>query len=129
MVCDFHWTDGPPAVLPAVVEAISVKGSQWRQPARRPGSIIASSISGAILLIVIVMQGPSLRAQSSNAELSGVVTDTSGAVVEGAEIKALNTATNVTYSAVSNGSGLYLLSELLPGPYALSVSAPGFGVV
>jgi|HubBroStandDraft_6_1064221.scaffolds.fasta_scaffold08178_3 hypothetical protein len=129
MVCDFHWTDGPPAVLPAVVEAISVKGSQWRQPARRPGSIIASSISGAILLIVIVMQGPSLRAQSSNAELSGVVTDTSGAVVEGAEIKALNTATNVTYSAVSNGSGLYLLSELLPGPYALSVSAPGFGMV
>ncbi len=75
------------------------------------------------------MQGPSLWAQSSNAELSGVVTDTSGAVVAGAEIKALNTATNVTYSAVSNGSGLYLLSELLPGPYALSVSAPGFGVV
>ena len=120
---------GTPPSLPAVVEAISVKSSQWRQAARRPGSIIAGSIFGAIVLIVIVMQGPSLWAQSSNAELSGVVTDTSGAVVAGAEIKALNTATNVTYSAVSNGSGLYLLSELLPGPYALSVSAPGFGMV
>jgi hypothetical protein len=129
MVCDVHRTDGHPAVLPAVVEAISLKSSQWRQPARRPGSIIASSIFGAIVLILMVMQGPSLWAQSSNAEMSGVVTDTSGAVVAGAEIKALNTATNVTYSAVSNGSGLYLLSELLLGPYALSVSAPGFGTV
>ncbi|HEY3628728.1 MAG TPA: carboxypeptidase-like regulatory domain-containing protein [Terracidiphilus sp.] len=67
--------------------------------------------------------------QSSNAELSGVITDTSGAVVAGAEIKALNTATNVTYAAVSNQSGLYLLTELLPGPYTVTASAQGFGLV
>jgi hypothetical protein len=49
--------------------------------------------------------------------------------VAGAQINAQNTATTVTYSAVSNGSGLYLLTELLPGPYTLSVSAAGFGTV
>jgi hypothetical protein len=70
-----------------------------------------------------------MQAQSSNAEVSGVVTDTSGAVVAGAEIKALNTATNVTYAAISNGSGLYLLTEMLPGPYTVTASAPGFGLV
>ncbi|MFC5863669.1 carboxypeptidase-like regulatory domain-containing protein [Acidicapsa dinghuensis] len=68
-----------------------------------------------------------MRAQSSNAQLSGLVTDTTGAVISGAQIKATNTATNVSYSAISNGSGIYLLTELLPGTYSLNVSVPGFG--
>jgi hypothetical protein len=69
-----------------------------------------------------------VRAQSSNAQLSGSVTDTTGAAIAGAEIKAINEATNVPYTSVSNGSGIYVLQELLPGPYTISVTAPGFGV-
>lgn len=88
-----------------------------------------TAIVGIILLMALAMSPRRLPAQSSNAELSGVVTDTSGAVVAGVQINAQNMATTVTYSAVSNGSGLYLLTELLPGPYTISVSAPGFGTV
>ena len=84
---------------------------------------------GLIALAMLGVAGLKVEAQSSNAELSGVITDTSGAVVAGAEVKALNTATNVTYSAISNGSGLYLLTEILPGPYTVTASAPGFGLV
>src|SRR3954447_23821040 len=90
---------------------------------------IFNAFLGAVGMAALCLAGLPLHGQSSNAELSGVITDTSGAVVAGAEIKALNTATNVTYSAVSNGTGLYLLTELLPGPYTETASAPGFGLV
>ncbi len=79
------------------------------------------------LLAVLAMLSPAMRAQSSNAQLSGLVTDTTGAVVGGAEIKALNEATNVPYVTVSNGAGIYVLPELQPGPYAITVTAAGFG--
>ena len=70
---------------------------------------------------------PALNAQSGNAQLGGLVTDSTGAVIAGAQIKAVNTSTNVPDTAVSNSSGTYMLPELLHGPYAVSVSAPGFG--
>src|SRR4051794_27222165 len=86
-------------------EAEDVKSSRWRGTALGLGSIVS-------VIALLMMTGPQMGAQSSNAELSGVITDTSGAVLAGAGIKALNTATNVTYAAVTNGSGLYLLTEL-----------------
>ena len=78
--------------------------SKWRQAVLCPDSIVSIPILAAIVLMALVMLSPYARTQSSNAELSGVVTDTSGAVVAGAEINALNTATNVAYAGVSNGS-------------------------
>ena len=86
-------------------------------------------LAGLVAMAMLVVAGLRMQAQSSNAELSGVITDTSGAVVAGVEIKAINTATNVIYSGISNGSGLYLLTEMLPGPYTVTASAPGFGLV
>ncbi len=68
-----------------------------------------------------------MNAQSSNAQLSGQVTDTTGAAVSGAEIRAVNLATNVPYSAVANSSGIYVIPEMLPGTYSVTVNTPGFG--
>ena len=79
--------------------------------------------------MAIVVLCPVARAQTSNTQVSGLVMDTTGAVIAGAEIKAINTATNVPYMAVSNGAGIYVLPELLPGPYTISASAPGFGAI
>jgi len=100
--------------------------STWRQSA--VGQFV---IQGAILPATVLMLALTLcvemPAQSANAQLSGLVTDTTGAVVSGAEIKAVNGATNVPYSAVSNGAGIYVLPEMLPGIYSVTVSAQGFG--
>jgi hypothetical protein len=98
--------------------------SQLKQSALRLGSIL-----GAIVLTLFALASPDLRAQTANAQLSGLITDTTGAALAGAEIKAINVATNVPYTAVSNESGIYVLPELLPGPYTVSVNAPGFGEV
>ena len=48
-------------------------------------------------------------AQSSNGQITGLVTDSSGAAVEGARISAINNATGVAYKTTSNGSGVYCL--------------------
>ena len=95
----------------------------WRNAGLRTRLMLSAVMCMAVLLC------PALRAQSSNAQLSGLITDTTGAVIAGAQVKAVNAATNVPYMSVSNGSGIYILPELLPGPYSVSVSAPGFGDV
>lgn len=99
--------------------------SIWRRAASRLGLTTGLAISAVILLSGF----PQAKAQSSNAQMSGLITDTSGAVIAGAEITAQNTATNLPYTAVSNGAGIYVLQELLPGPYTVTVSARGFGDV
>ena len=86
------------------------------------------AIAGMIAL-VLGMAVPALRAQTGNAQISGLVADPTGAVIAGAEIKAVNDATNVPYTTISNGAGVYVLPELLPGPYTVTASAPGFGAV
>ena len=99
---------------------------------RRIWRIAASQAGLRALAVAVLLSLPACtqtQAQTSNAQVSGLITDSSGAVVAGAQITATNTATNVAYNAVSNESGIYVLPELLPGPYKISVSAQGFGAV
>src|SRR5436190_10092301 len=60
------------------------------------------------------------------AQISGTVTDPSGARLPGAEVTATQTATGVTRMAVSNETGAYVLPSLPIGPYRLEVMLPGF---
>jgi Carboxypeptidase regulatory-like domain len=64
------------------------------------------------------------------ASLTGVVSDTSGAVVVDAAVKLVDTKTNTTYNAKTNSSGAYLFTQLVPGPgYKLIVTKEGFDSV
>ena len=81
-----------------------------------PKCVLAISLS--ILLL------PSLVfAQASSATLSGTIKDTSGGVLPGVSIEARNIATNETRSAVSESTGLYRLTNLPRGTYAVKKSA------
>ncbi len=102
--------------------------SKNRRAAASIGSRLGAILSATVLL-AFVWLSPALPAQTSNAQLSGLIADPTGAVIAGAEIKAVNTDTNVPYTAVSNGAGIYVLPELLPGPYAVTVTMQGFGEV
>src|SRR5947208_6763013 len=62
----------------------------------------------------------------STAQITGRVTDQSGAVLPGAEIKATQTATGAVRTVVSAEDGGYLLTNLPIGPYTVEVSLPGF---
>src|ERR1039458_9133139 len=60
------------------------------------------------------------------ASLSGVVSDSSGAVVPGAKVSIADTATGATRDVVASDAGYYTASNLQPGPYQITVSATGF---
>src|ERR1700676_1274285 len=65
-------------------------------------------------------------AQVSEARLTGVVTDASGAIVPGAQISITNASTGTTRDLISNQSGLYNAPGLPAGNYTVKISAPGF---
>src|SRR5262245_65025376 len=64
-------------------------------------------------------------AQTSG-EITGLVTDPSGAAVSGATVTVTNKATGATRMATTNSEGLYAFPSLLPGMYELKVEAAGF---
>ncbi len=62
----------------------------------------------------------------STSQIQGVVKDGTGAAVPAADIKAVQTGTNVTRATTSNTDGSYVLANLPIGPYRLEVSKAGF---
>src|SRR5689334_15587640 len=60
------------------------------------------------------------------AVLTGTVTDGTGAMVAGAQVTAINIATNFETSTVTNSEGLYRMPFLRPGMYRVRITAPGF---
>ena len=84
----------------------------------------------AVLGIVIVCAAGtnSLFAQvsGSGAELSGTVSDASGAVIAKAALTLRDLDTNRTYTATATESGSYVLPNVTPGRYELRVSYTGF---
>ena len=67
-----------------------------------------------------------ILAQAVSGDITGTVTDTSGAAVSGAQVVATEVATGVKSTAVTNSSGLYRFPEVLPGTYDISVTVAGF---
>jgi len=77
-------------------------------------------------LLILGLQNMALHAQVSTADVVGTVTDASGAIVPGAKVVLTNVATQVQATAVSNSSGDYLFTYLVPGTYSLRAEATGF---
>ncbi|HEY8188819.1 MAG TPA: TonB-dependent receptor [Pyrinomonadaceae bacterium] len=90
------------------------------------------SIRLTILLVVAFLcglLGSSVvfgQAQSNASDLQGVVRDQSGAVVNGATVTARNPATNSSKTTTTNDEGAYLIVNLPPGDYEVTVEAPNF---
>ena len=77
-------------------------------------------------LCFVVSCASILCAQSTNASLSGRITDPSKARIVGARVAAINADTNIRNETTTNGAGEYYLPSLLPGTYRIEVAKPGF---
>src|SRR2546422_3732996 len=64
--------------------------------------------------------------QSSNATVSGTLSDSTGAVLPGVSITATNTGTGIVTMVFSNEAGAYNFASLQPGVYRISAELPGF---
>jgi Carboxypeptidase regulatory-like domain/TonB dependent receptor-like, beta-barrel len=77
---------------------------------------------GVVLLVVSVCSAQfTLRGS-----ISGIVTDTSHALVPGATVTLLDVDRNQTKEAYTNASGLYTFTELTIGHYQVSIEREGF---
>ena len=66
--------------------------------------------------------------QGATATLRGIVRDPNGAAVAGANVVAKQTELGTSRDAVTNSDGLYVLSNLQPGTYVLTIQASGFAL-
>src|ERR1035437_2709754 len=78
---------------------------------------------GCSLLLLLAVATP---AQQSKAEVQGFVTDSSHAVVAGAEVVLINSETGVATTRTSNSMGVYFFDSIEPGRYTVTVQHDGF---
>jgi hypothetical protein len=79
-----------------------------------------------LIAVNLTLFGGVVCAQSTNASLSGRVTDPSKARIVDAKVAAISAGSNVRSETTTNGSGEYYLSNLAPGTYRIEVEKPGF---
>ena len=84
---------------------------------------VARTICGLFLFLLIATPGLS---QTFRGGINGVVTDQSGATVPGAEIRATNDATGLSYATSSSNAGEFSLQDLPLGGYTVIISSTGF---
>ena len=66
----------------------------------------------------------------AQASITGVVKDTSGAVLPGVTVEASSPALiEKTRAAITDGNGLYRIVDLQPGTYSVAFTLPGFSTV
>ena len=78
-------------------------------------------------VFVLVVLGTCLAmAQTFRGEINGTVTDSTGAAVSGADVKATQTGTGLERTTVTDDGGNYNLPELPLGEYTITVTKTGF---
>ena len=81
----------------------------------------------ALVSIIALLVGcVTVHAQSTYGTILGNVKDQSGGAVAGATVKVTKTDENATREATTNVEGAYEFQNMEPGPYMVTVTAPGF---
>lgn len=83
------------------------------------------SFAAALVLVCAVLLSSPLWSQTGTATISGVITDSSGAILPGTSITVVNVQTGLSRTVQSNDAGLYVVGALLPGEYEIRVEHAG----
>jgi hypothetical protein len=82
-----------------------------------------------LVFLLALAFAPATRAQATyTAQLTGVITDSSGGVIASAKVILTDEATNIPFSTTANDKGIYVLTGLRPATYTIRVEAPSFGI-
>ena len=117
-------------VLVACRTLLAPRGSHCAQCQGEKSPLVGVTFLAAIAVILLLSSTSTpLFAQASAgavAQIAGAVSDPTGAVVPGAQVKATQTSTGFTRTAVTGANGTYVLPNLIVGPYELQVVRSGF---
>src|SRR5260370_27601943 len=92
-----------------------------KRPRSERPRITISSVLGLLLCAPGLM-----LAQSFQASVSGIVNDSSGAVVPRVKVTVTDSARGNNFTAVTNQDGVYLINNLIPSTYRVTAEAAGF---
>lgn len=87
---------------------------------------VLSSTLIAVLLLLVGAAATPLCAQQATGSISGIVTDSTGAVIPNATVTITNKATSASRNITSNDGGLYNAPGLEAGTYTVRVEQKGF---
>src|SRR5260370_10203487 len=90
---------------------------------KRPGFL---AYAAAALLPLICAYS---SAQTDQGAITGVVQDSTGAVIANAQVTATNSDTGLALETKSNNSGVFVFSPLKIGNYTVTASSTGFQTV
>ena len=80
-----------------------------------------------IMTVLLLLLAPLIAlGQAGSADLTGVVSDSGGALLPGAKVTALNTQTGVSTETTSSLGGVYVFTNLRPGIYTVAAEANNF---
>lgn len=77
-------------------------------------------------LVLMALCASSVFAQLDQGTITGVVQDSSGAVVSGAQVILTNTDTGLVLQTKTDARGVYIFSPVKIGHYSVSAATPGF---
>jgi hypothetical protein len=83
-------------------------------------------IALAIAMLLLHLPGAGAQASRIGASLEGTVSDSSGAVIPGAEITLRNVLTNQFRAVTSNDQGFFRADQVAVGTYEVHLEHPGF---
>ncbi|HKU24006.1 MAG TPA: carboxypeptidase regulatory-like domain-containing protein [Candidatus Sulfotelmatobacter sp.] len=79
-----------------------------------------------LAITVIILLPATLFAQGYFGTVSGLLSDTSGAVVAAAKVTLLDEEKGYRFTSTSDGSGRYIFASIPPGTYSVSAETKGF---
>jgi len=117
---------------PDQVVTLGVGGAPTTQaldlpPPSAPGAAVAATAAPPVP-VPVAPPAPALQVSQNGGtagSLNGGVSDQSGAVIVGATVQVSNAA-GLKFTATSNEQGNYVIKNVPPGSYTITVTAPGF---
>src|SRR4029453_114038 len=89
-------------------------------------SLLRSTLPVALALAMLVLTSAAAHAQAVYGSVSGIVRDSTAALLPGGTITNTRVEGNTVGTVVTNESGVYLKERLLPGVYELRAELAGF---
>ena len=89
-------------------------------------SLAALALTLASALAMSGLLSPRLMGQTETAQITGTVYDPSGAAVPNASITIRSMETGTVRESKASATGAYVATDLLPGTYLVTATAPGF---
>jgi hypothetical protein len=86
-------------------------------------------MKSSVLVLLLLLNSAVAFSQTEGARISGRVTDQTGAVIAEAECKITDIETNVSTVTTSNQDGIYVIPDLRPATYRLTIQKEGFRTI